>query len=84
MNKKNIITLRIPEELKNKIAKNAKQQGISMNQFAMYALTKEVGELEARGWFRHYLNGKTRAAIYEDFEEALSAVQDRPGPDWDS
>jgi len=41
MNKTNTITVRIPEELKLRIEKISKKQGVSMNQFAMYALTKE-------------------------------------------
>ncbi len=84
MNKTNIITVRIPEDLKNRIEKIAKKQGVSMNQFAMYALTKEAGELEANDWFKSYLKGKKREELYESFNEALEAVQERPVPDWDN
>ena len=58
MSKTNIITVRIPEDLKKRIEKISKEQGISMNQFAMYALTKEAGELEANDWLKEYLKGK--------------------------
>ena len=54
-----------------------------MNQFAMYALTKEAGELEANEWFKNYLKGKRKEELYANFNEALEAVQVRPGPDWD-
>ncbi len=50
----------------------------------MYALTKEVGELEANEWFRNYLKGKRKEEIYTDFNEALMAVEEKPVPDWDS
>ncbi len=83
MNKTNTITVRIPEELKLRIEKISKRQGVSMNQFAMYALTKEAGELEANEWFKNYLRGKKRDALYESFSEALEVVQERPVPDWD-
>jgi len=83
MNKTNTITVRIPEELKLRIEKIARKQGVSMNQFAMYALTKEAGELEASEWFKNYLKGKKREELYENFNEALEAVQERPVPDWD-
>ena len=83
MNKTNTITLRIPEELKLRIEKISKRQGVSMNQFAMYALTKEAGELEANEWFKYYLKGKNREELYESFSEALEVVQERPVPDWD-
>ncbi|OPL08622.1 MAG: CopG family transcriptional regulator [Firmicutes bacterium ML8_F2] len=83
MNKTNTITVRIPEELKLRIEKISKKQGVSMNQFAMYALTKEAGELEANEWFKNYLKGKNRKELYESFSEALEVVQERPVPDWD-
>ena len=83
MSKTNTITLRIPEELKLRIEKIAKKQGVSMNQFAMYALTKEAGELEANKWFKSYLKGKRKEEIYANFNEALMAVQEKPVPDWD-
>ena len=65
----------MPEELKHRIEKIAKKQGVSMNQFAMYALTREAGELEANEWFRNYLEDKRKEEIYADFNEALMAVQ---------
>ncbi len=83
MNKTNTITVRIPEELKLRIEKISKKQGVSMNQFAMYALTKEAGELEASEWFKNFLKGKNRKELYESFSEALEVVQERPVPDWD-
>ncbi len=83
MNKINTITVRIPEELKLLIEKISKRQGVSMNQFAMYALTKEAGELEANEWFKNYLKGKNREELYESFSEALEVVQERPVTDWD-
>ncbi len=54
-----------------------------MNQFAMYALTKETGAMEANEWFKDYLQGKSKADIYESIDQALAAVQERPLPDWD-
>lgn len=83
MDKTNTVTLRLPEELKLRIEKIAKRQGVSMNQFAMYALTKEAGELEANEWFKNYLKGQNKKELYESFSEALQAVQERPVPDWD-
>ena len=83
MSRTNTITLRLPEELKRRIEKIAKKQGVSMNQFAMYALTKEAGELEANEWFREYLKSKRKEEIYANFNEALMAVQEKPVPDWD-
>jgi predicted HicB family RNase H-like nuclease len=44
--RKSTLTIRVPEELKDRIETLAAQQGVSINQFAMYAFTKEIGELE--------------------------------------
>ena len=81
--KKNVLTIRVPAELKKKIENVAKKQGVSMNQFALYAFTKEIGELETNGFLREYLKNKSKQEIYENFEEALSAVKDRKVPQWD-
>ncbi len=83
MNKAQVITVRIPEDLKKRIERIAKKQGVSMNQFAMYALTKETGAMEANEWFKDYFQGKSKASIYDNFDEALEAVHERPLPDWD-
>lgn len=42
MANKNTLTIRVPEELKKRIETLAAQQGISINQFAMYALRISV------------------------------------------
>ena len=52
-----------------------------MNQFAMHALTREAGELEANEWFKSYLTGKRKEEIYANFNEALVVVQEKPLPD---
>ena len=46
MAKKNTMAIRVPEELKDRIENTAIMQGISINQFALYAFTKELSELE--------------------------------------
>ncbi len=57
MKNKNTLTIRVPEELKERIETLAAQQGVSINQFAMYAFTKEIGELETRQAFRNLTRG---------------------------
>ena len=80
---KNVLTIRIPKELKKKIEKVAEKQGVSMNQFALYAFTKEIGELETDEFFKQYLKNKSKEEIYENFNEAMSKVKEREVPDWD-
>ena len=83
MPKTNVITIRVPAVLKERIEKLAKEQGISMNQFAMYALTKEAGELEANDYFKSYLKNKTKKEIMDNFDQAMALVKEAPEPDWD-
>ena len=40
-------TLRLPEELQNKIKQEAKQNDMSINQYILYTLTKEISYKEA-------------------------------------
>ena len=83
MANKNTLTIRVPEELKNRIETIAAQQGISINQFAMYAFTKEIGELEAGDFFRNISRGVDKKALFKRFDSILSKVPDREVPDWD-
>lgn len=44
---KTSFTLRLPEELRRKIREEAKQSDMSMNQYILYTLTKEISYKEA-------------------------------------
>ena len=83
MASKNTLTIRVPEELKNRIETIAAQQGISINQFAMYAFTKEIGELEAGDFFRNISRGVDKKDLFKRFDGILPKVPDRDVPDWD-
>ena len=41
------LTLRLPEELRSKIREEAKQSEMSINQYVLYTLTKEISYKEA-------------------------------------
>lgn len=82
-NKKNVLTIRIPEELKHRIERMADSQGVSLNQFALYSFTKQLGELESSDYLQKYLGGKSKDEIYAAFDAALAKVEEREVPDWD-
>ena len=44
---KTSITLRLPEELREKIKEEAERGDMSMNQYVLYTLTKEISSKEA-------------------------------------
>jgi predicted DNA-binding protein len=80
---KSTLTIRVPEELKDRIETLAAQQGVSINQFAMYAFTKEIGELETGQVLRNMRRGVDKKAMFAKFDAILDRVPDREVPDWD-
>ncbi|EKR89670.1 ribbon-helix-helix protein, CopG family [Leptospira santarosai str. CBC379] len=72
--KASVLTIRIPSELKHKIEKVAEEQGVSINQLALYAFTKEIQDLETSQYFEKYYKGKTKKQIFSDFRNILSEI----------
>jgi len=84
MPKTNIMTIRVPEELKERIENTALLQGVSINQFALYAFTKELSELENSQYFKKYLKGRKKDEIIQGFDEVMAKVKAREVEGWDS
>ncbi len=82
-NKASVLTLRLPQSLKRKIEKIADREGVSINQLALYALTKEMHEIESSEFFRNYIKGKTKDEIRRDFDTALAKIPKKRVPKWD-
>lgn len=81
--KSSVLTIRVPRELKHKIEQMAEVQGVSINQLALYAFTKEIKEMETSSYFNKYWNMKTKNQIFSDFDEVMKKVKKRTTPDWD-
>jgi FAD synthase len=81
--KKNTLTIRVPEDLKERIEKYSAMQGVSINQFALYAFTKEIGELETNRYFSTRLRESNKQEILSGFDEVMKKVPQREVPDWD-
>lgn len=84
MSKVNVLTIRVPSELKNRIAQVAEEQGVSINQLAMYIFTKEIGNIEAGQYLSSLLKGCSKKEILAGFDEVMAKVKKRPVPDWDT
>ena len=84
MSKKNVLTIRIPEDLKIKIEKTAKSQGVSLNQFALYAFTRGLSDIDTTGYFQELIKGKESKDILDKFDNLMGKVKSRKVPDWDS
>ncbi len=82
--KASLLTLRIPSELKHKIERLAEEQGVSINQLALYAFTKEVKELETRSFYERYYKGKSKKEIIYGVKEVLNKLNNEGNiPEWD-
>lgn len=82
--KASVLTIRIPSELKHKIERVAEEQGVSINQLALYAFTKEIQDMETSQYFEKYYKGKSKKQIFSDFHEVLSNIKSKgSAPDWD-
>ena len=83
MPKASVLTIRIPADLKHRIALVAEEQGVSINQLAMYMFTKEISNLEAGQNIAKYWKDHSVKEILSGFDEVMKKVKDRPVPDWD-
>ncbi|MFH0974614.1 MAG: toxin-antitoxin system HicB family antitoxin [Spirochaetota bacterium] len=81
--KASVLTIRIPNELKHRIEKIADQQGISINQLALYAFTKEIQEMETFKSFSKYWKNKSKKELFNDFDSVMLKAGNGPVPDWD-
>ena len=81
--KASVLTIRVPKELKHKIEQIADQQGVSINQLALYAFTKEIKEMETSSYFNNYWKLKTKNEIYNEFDGVIKKVSKRNVPSWD-
>jgi hypothetical protein len=81
--KASVLTLRLPFELKHKIERIADEQGISINQLALYAFTKEVSELETSDYFLRYWKNQKKEDILKNFDKVMKKVKKSKIPRWD-
>lgn len=79
---RNVMTIRVPEDLKDRIEKFALLQGVSINQFALYTFTKELAELETNKFFRNELKSKKKDTL-KNFDLLMSSIPERENPGWD-
>ena len=83
MSKTNTLTIRVPEELKERIENTALLQGVSINQFALYAFTKELSELKNSEYFKTFLRERKKEDILKGFDEVMGKIKEREVESWD-
>ncbi len=83
MNKASVMTVQIPIDLKLRIEIIAEEQGVSLNQLAMYMFAKEVSSFEAGQRLSSYWKGYTKQEILHGFDNTMKKVKNRQVPEWD-
>lgn len=81
--KSSVLTIRLPKELKHKIERVADEQGVSINQLALYAFTKEIKEMETSSYFRNRLKLKDKKVILNDYDTVVKKIGTSKLPKWD-
>lgn len=83
MPKTHVLTIRVPADLKSRIAQIAEEQGVSINQLAMYMFAKEIGNIEAGSYISEFWKGHSKSDILAGFDEVMAKVKARRPPVWD-
>ena len=78
-----VMTVRVPKDLKARIEKAADKQGVSMNQFAIYAFARGISEMETAEFLRSQYSDRTKGEILDEFDQVMKRVPKRMTPDWD-
>jgi hypothetical protein len=84
MSNSQVLTLRIPMELKKRLERQAKYQGTSINQLTNYLLTTQLTQLETLSSLESKLSKKSIPDLKKKVKNILEKIPDRPVPEWDS
>ncbi len=83
MNNTQVVTLRMPVELKRRLEREAQHQGVSINQLANYLLNAQVTQLEMISTLETKLKRKSISGLKKSVRGILQRVPRRAVPQWD-
>ena len=84
MNKTQVVTFRIPAELKIRLSHKAKAQGVSLNNLANYFLTTQLSQVEALSAIESRISKKDISTLKVKVTQILNAVPQKiTVPEWD-
>ena len=83
MSKSQVVTLRMPVELKRRLEREARYQGVSLNQLTNYLLTIQLTQLEMISDLENRLAQKSLADLKGKVRAMLAKVPSREVADWD-
>ena len=85
MSKTQVVTLRVPLDLKKRLESEAQLQGVSMNSLANYLLTTQISQLESLSTIEARMANKSYASLKSRVNNILDSVQENKNiPNWDS
>ena len=83
MSNTQVVTLRMPRELKRRLEREARYQGVSINQLANYLMTIQLTHLESVSILESRLEKKSIVSLKQKVKEILDKVPEREVPVWD-
>jgi len=82
--KTQVVTLRVPVEVKSRLDQQAKTQGVSLNNLANYMLTTQLSELEALSKIEQRITSKSLGSLKANVLAILRKVPHKNElPEWD-
>ena len=84
MSKTQVVTLRIPVDLKARLENEAQIQGVSMNNLANYMLTTQISQIEVLSAIESRISKKSISSLKTKVNKVLDSVQkNNDVPEWD-
>jgi len=83
MNRGQVLSLRMPVDLKKRLEHQAKVQGISLNQMATYLIITELSQLETIEKIDYKIKSNKLSDFKRRVKKILNKVPSRAVPVWD-
>lgn len=84
MSNTQVVTLRMPKELKRRLDREAKYQGVSLNQLTNYLVNIQLTHLESVSILESRIEKKSIPSLKRKVRKILRKVPNREVPSWDS
>ncbi len=83
MSNTQVLTLKIPMELKRRLERQARYQGTSVHRLMYYLLTTQLTEMETLEAINKRVSQKNIPDLKNKVNKILAKVPDKPVPGWD-
>ena len=83
MSNTQVVTLRMPKELKRRLDREAKYQGVSLNQLTNYLVNIQLTHLESVSILESRISKKSIPQLKRKVRKILDKVAEKDVPSWD-